>query len=115
MLKWLFTLMLAFSVFMLGVPSMAKAVHLSDQHGSHTHAMMKDCVCPPGHDMPSHDNDPGTCTSSLACMMNCATAPVAVAADSIVMSAISPHSTAFSDGVEFVCSSSYPPFRPPSL
>jgi hypothetical protein len=112
-------LLLAFSVILLGVPGMANAGVTKSQAPGHA---MADCVCPPGHDMPphdhglpSHDDDSGTCTSSLACMAACAVTPPALPTDIALFLPVPEPSVAVSQAIELDLSSISPPFRPPSV
>ena len=113
MLRRLLILMLVLSVVSLGLPTFAYAGHAN--HEAATQAMPHDCVCPPGHDMPASD-DTSTCALTLGCLMQCATAQVPASVDdSISVDRVPSESVLVAVISETILSSSYPPFRPPSL
>ena len=105
--------MLVLSVVSLGLPSIADAAHMGDDAASTT--MAHDCVCPPGHEMPASD-DTAPCAMTLACMIHCTIAPMAMAVDVVgPVDAVQSQTVLFAEIVGTVHSSSYPPFRPPSI
>ena len=112
MLRCLFMLMLMLSVLSLGLPSFAHAGDMSQE--ATTEAMPHDCVCPPGHEMPAPD-DSNKCMQTLGCLMQCGTAQLATSLD--VFNPLDPAKpkALATEISEAVPSSSYPPFRPPSL
>lgn len=111
MFRRIFALLLVFSVVTLGMPSFALAGTMSDHSVAQA---MHDCVCPPGHEMPSSD-DSDPCMPTLGCMIHCGLAPMGMTVD--LASPAEPGPTAAAPDIEIpgpVLSSSYPPFRPPS-
>ena len=112
MLQRLFVLLLVVSVVSLGLPSFAYAEH--GDHAAMSETMAHDCVCPPGHDMPKSDES--DCAPTLGCLLQCAIAHPAASLDASVP--VDPTPTPRVLGAvtsETILSSSYPPFRPPSL
>ena len=113
MLRRLFALLLVVSVVSLGLPTFAHAGHAN--HEAMTQTMAHDCVCPPGHDMPKSDKS-DSCAPTLGCMMKCSTAQSAASLDaSVPVSPVPTLSVLSAVNTETIVSSSYPPFRPPSL
>ena len=113
MLRRLLVLLLVVSVVSLGLPTFANAGHTNHEAMSQT--MGHDCVCPPGHDMPASD-DSDSCALTLGCLMNCATAQPVASLDASVPPDPGPTLSALGAVIsETIVSSSYPPFRPPSL
>ena len=113
MLRRLFVMLLIVSVVSLGLPPFAFAGPADHQSMGET--MAHDCVCPPGHDMPASDKS-DSCAATLGCLMQCAAAQSVASLDPSV--AVDPVPTPSVLGAaisETILSSSYPPFRPPSL
>lgn len=112
MLRRLFVLLLVISVVSLGLPTFAYAGYASDQAANQT--MTHDCVCPPGHDTPTSDES-SSCTPTLGCLMQCATAQAAASLEnSVPVYAVPALSVPPAVISETILSSSFPPFRPPS-
>ena len=112
MLRRLFVLLLVVSVVSLGLPTFAHAGHANHEAMSQT--MSHDCVCPPGHDMPTSDES-DSCAATLGCMMQCATAQSPASLDiSVPVDPVPTQSVLGAVISETILSSSYPPFRPPS-
>ena len=113
MLRRLLVLLLIVSVVSLGLPTFAHAGHANHEAASQT--MAHDCVCPPGHDMPKSDTS-NSCAPTLGCLMQCAAAQSPASVDaSIPFDPLPILSVLGSPMSETILSSSYPPFRPPSL
>ena len=113
MLRRFFVLLLVVSVVSLGLPTFAHAGHTN--HEAVSQPMAHDCICPPGHDMPTSDES-DSCTPTLGCLMQCATAQSAAYLEiSVPVDALPTLSVLSAVISEPILSSSYPPFRPPSL
>ena len=113
MLRRLLVMLLVVSVVSLGLPSFAHAADASHDAASQT--MAHDCVCPPGHDMPASDES-DSCALTLGCLLQCATAQSPASVDASVPVDPLPTPSMLGEVIsETILSSSYPPFRPPSL
>jgi hypothetical protein len=113
MLRRLLVFLLVVSVVSLGLPTFAHAGNA--KHEAMSQTMGHDCVCPPGHDMPASDQS-DSCAPTLGCLMHCATAQPVASLDASVPPDPVPTLSALGAVIsETIVSSSYPPFRPPSL
>ena len=114
MLKNLFVMVLMVAVAFMGLPTASFA---ASNHGKPA-MTMENCDCPPGksmNDMPCHQD--GGCPPSLDCLTHCSVAPpLATPAMPLRMLALLPQQPAlFVDSPGKLISSTYPPYRPPSI
>jgi hypothetical protein len=115
MVRRFLVLFLMLSVISLGLPRFAFA---AEQMGGADAAstMGHDCVCPPGHEMPASD-DSDSCAKTLLCLADClSAAQLAVSADILDAHACTATLTVpVWEITRAPLSSSFPPYRPPSL